>query len=240
MRNLKKDSLFKNEKKKINKFIFNDEVANVFDDMVNRSVPGYEFLVENIGVLAKKFYQPNTVIYDLGSSLCACSLSILKKLENDKVNIFAVDSSEAMINTCKQNIRDKQIKFIHSDILDINIENSSIVILNLTLQFIPLKKRNNLLKKIFSQLNKGGVIIITEKIRLDKKSDDIFFKNFHDFFKQNNGYTKEEIDRKKIALSETMIIESEKIHENRFNDIGCLNFYKWFQCYNFVSWILIK
>lgn len=240
MRNLKKDSLFKNEKKKINKFIFNDEVANVFDDMVNRSVPGYEFLVENIGVLAKKFYQPNTVIYDLGSSLCACSLSILKKLENDKVNIFAVDSSEAMINTCKQNISDKQIKFIHSDILDINIDNSSIVILNLTLQFIPLKKRNNLLKKIFSQLNKGGVIIITEKIRLDKKSDDIFFKNFHDFFKQNNGYTKEEIDRKKIALSETMIIESEKIHENRFNDIGCLNFYKWFQCYNFVSWILIK
>ena len=240
MRNLKKDSLFKNEKKKINKFIFNDEVANVFDDMVNRSVPGYEFLVENIGVLAKKFYQPNTVIYDLGSSLCACSLSILEKLENDKVNIFAVDSSEAMINICKQNIRDKQIKFIHSDILDINIDNSSIVILNLTLQFIPLEKRNNLLKKIFSQLNKGGVIIITEKIRLDKKSDDIFFKNFHDFFKQNNGYTKEEIDRKKIALSETMIIESEKIHENRFNDIGCLNFYKWFQCYNFVSWILIK
>ena len=82
MRHLKKDRLFKNEKKKINKFIFNDEVANVFDDMVSRSVPGYEFLVENIGVLAKKFYQPNTVIYDLGSSLCACSLSILKQLEN--------------------------------------------------------------------------------------------------------------------------------------------------------------
>ena len=60
MKNLKKDSLFKNEKKKINKFIFNGEVANVFDDMVKRSVPGYEFLVENIGVLAKKFYQPNT------------------------------------------------------------------------------------------------------------------------------------------------------------------------------------
>ena len=172
--------------------------------------------------------------------MCACSLSILEKLENDKVNICAVDSSDAMIKACKKNISNKQIKFIHSDILDINIDNSSVIILNLTLQFIPLEKRSNLLKKIFSQLNKGGVIIITEKIRLDKKSDDIFFKNFHDFFKQNNGYTKEEIDRKKIALSETMIVESEKIHENRFNDIGCLNFYKWFQCYNFVSWILIK
>ena len=71
-------------------------------------------------------------------------------------------------------------------------------------------------------------------------SDDIFFKNFHDFFKENNGYSKEEIDRKKIALSETMIIESEKIHEDRFRGIGCKKFYKWFQCYNFVSWVLIK
>ena len=122
MKNLKKDSLYKNEKKKINKFIFDDEVANVFDDMVNRSVPGYEFLVENIGVLAKKFYQPNTAIYDLGSSLCACSLSVLEKLENDKVNIYAVDSSEAMINICKKNICREQITFIHSDILDINID----------------------------------------------------------------------------------------------------------------------
>ena len=60
------------------------------------------------------------------------------------------------------------------------------------------------------------------------------------FFKQNNGYTKEEIDRKKIALSEIMLIETEKNHESRFKEIGCEKFYKWFRCYNFVSWILIK
>jgi tRNA (cmo5U34)-methyltransferase len=103
-----------------------------------------------------------------------------------------------------------------------------------------IKKRTNLLEKLFSQLNKNGVIIITEKITLDKKSDDIFFKKFHDFYKENNGYTKEEIDRKKIALEKTMLIESEKSHESRFLNIGCENFYKWFQCYNFASWILIK
>jgi len=61
-----------------------------------------------------------------------------------------------------------------------------------------------------------------------------------DFYKENNGYTKEEIDRKKIALEKTMLIESEKSHERRFLNIGCENFYKWFQCYNFASWILIK
>ena len=208
--------------------------------MVNRSVPGYEFLINNIGVLSKKFYQPNTNVYDLGSSLCACSKSILNKVENFNGNIYAVDSSESMINICKKNIKSNNIKYVNSDICDVDIINSSIVILNLTLQFVDVKKRTNLLKKIFSQINKNGIIIVTEKISLEKVSDDKFFKNFHDFFKENNGYTKEEIDRKKLALSETMIIESEVAHEKRFNLIGCNNFYKWFQCYNFVSWVLIK
>ena len=240
MKDIKKDNLYKSNFPKNHKFTFNSDVANVFGDMVNRSVPGYEFLIENIGVLSKKFYQPNTKIYDLGSSLCACSLSILEKVQNTEVQIFAVDSSKAMIDICKKSIDRKEIKFINSDISDVEMNNSSIVILNLTLQFILVNKRTELLKKIFSQLNDNGIIIITEKIKLDKISDDIFFKNFHDFFKENNGYTKEEIDRKKIALSETMIIESEQIHEERFKSIGCKKFYKWFQCYNFVSWVLIK
>ena len=240
MRDLKKDNLYKKNLDKINKFTFDNEVASVFEDMVSRSVPGYKFLVENIGVLSKKFYQPNTIIYDLGSSLCACSLSILEKLKDVKVEIHAVDSSQAMIDICRKNIPRKEIKYVQSDILDIEINNSSVVILNLTLQFIPIDKRQLLLEKIFSKLNKNGIIIIAEKIRLDKESDDIFFKNFHDFFKEYNGYSKEEIDRKKIALSETMVIDSEEIYEDRFKKIGCNNFYKWFQCYNFVSWILIK
>ena len=240
MTDSKKDNLYKKKFPQNHKFTFNNEVANVFEDMVNRSVPGYDFLVENIGVLSKKFYQPNTDIYDLGSSLCSCSLSILDKVENLNGDIYAVDTSQAMIDICKENIKRKEIKYINADLFDINVENSSIIILNLTLQFIDIKKRTDLLKKLYSQLIKSGMIIITEKITLDRNSDDIFFKNFHDFFKENNGYTKEEIDRKKIALEKTMIIESEEVHEKRFINVGCKNFYKWFQCYNFESWVLIK
>ena len=161
MKDLKKDSLYKKDFPKNHKFIFDNNVADVFEDMVNRSVPGYEFLIENIGVVSKKFYQKNTAVYDLGSSLCACSLSILENLRDKEVQIYAVDSSKAMIDICKKNINKKEIKFIQSDILDIDIKNVSIVILNLTLQFISLDKRTYLLKKIFSNLNNNGVIIIT-------------------------------------------------------------------------------
>ena len=79
-----------------------------------------------------------------------------------------------MIDICKENIKRKEIKYINADLFDINVENSSIIILNLTLQFIDIKKRTDLLKQLYSQLNKSGMIIIQEKITLDRNSDDIF------------------------------------------------------------------
>ena len=240
MKNDKKDNLYKKQYPKNHKFSFNSEVADVFEDMVKRSVPGYEFLINNIGIVAKKFYQPGTNVYDLGSSLSACSLSILKNVKNLDGKVFAIDSSEAMINICKKSIKDPKINFINSDICEYNIVNPSVVILNLTLQFVPTTKREYLLRRLFEELNTGGVIIIPEKVNLNKRQDNFLLQNFHDFFKENNGYSKEEIDRKKLALADSMIIESEKDHEKRFKNIGCNNFYQWFKCYNFASWVLIK
>ena len=200
MKNLKKDNLYKKDHNKINKFIFNNDVANVFEDMVNRSVPGYEFLIDNIGVLSKKFYQQNTRIYDLGASLCACSLSILEKLDNTNVEIYAVDSSKAMIDICKKNINKDEIKFINSDILDIEIKNASVVILNLTLQFIPIDKREYLLNNIFSRLNKEGIVIITEKIKLEKEHDDIFLKISMIFLNKIMVIRKKKLIEKKLLF----------------------------------------
>ena len=150
---MKKDNLYNKEIPKDHRFTFNSEVTDVFEDMVHRSVPGYEFLIENIGFIAKKFYQSNTNIYDLGSSLCACSLSVQEKIENINGNIYAVDSSRSMIDECKKNIDNKKIKLINSDIANINIENCSIIILNLTLQFTPKDRRTRLLKNFFDNLN---------------------------------------------------------------------------------------
>ena len=105
---------------------------------------------------------------------------------------------------------------------------------------IPVKNTLSKPRSFFDNLNKHGVIIITEKIIIDEIDNNKFSKNFHDFFKENKGYSKEEIDRKKIALENVMLLESEKQYEKRFNEIGCTNFFKWIQCYNFISWVLVK
>ena len=58
-------------------FTFNQEVAEVFEDMIDRSVPGYKTSLNIIRYLSKKYYQINTNCYDIGCSLGASSASIL-------------------------------------------------------------------------------------------------------------------------------------------------------------------
>jgi tRNA (cmo5U34)-methyltransferase len=40
-------------------FTFDARVVNVFDDMVRRSVPGYQSMIEMIGLMVKTYGQTN-------------------------------------------------------------------------------------------------------------------------------------------------------------------------------------
>ena len=52
-----RDKLFADAHEKIEKFEFDENVASVFTDMIDRSVPGYQKIVEYGGQLAAHFAQ---------------------------------------------------------------------------------------------------------------------------------------------------------------------------------------
>ncbi len=154
-----RDNLF-NANIDIADFRFDKEVVEVFDDMVRRSVPGYDSMIQMIGLIARMYGQDNTNYYDLGSSTGAISLAIALNNKHQKNTFFAIDNSEEMVSKCKQNLESKidNLQATCADINQIHIENASIVVLNLTLQFIDVKDRSNLIKKIYEGLNPGGVL----------------------------------------------------------------------------------
>jgi tRNA (cmo5U34)-methyltransferase len=149
-------------------FIFDKQVVDVFDDMVRRSVPGYQSMIEMIGLIVKTYGQDNSYYYDLGASTGAVALALALNNPHQHNRIIAVDNSVEMVKNCKNNLDGKITNFdvICSDINDISCENSSIVVLNLTLQFIPVKQRQALINKIYQGLNPGGVLVVSEKIIL--------------------------------------------------------------------------
>ncbi len=115
--------------------------------MVRRSVPGYQAMIEMIGLMVKIYGQDNSNYYDLGASTGTTSLAL--SINNNHINnrIIAVDNSPNMIKKCEANFANKlsNLETICSNIEDIYIENASIVVLNLTLQFIKPEKRQSLI-----------------------------------------------------------------------------------------------
>src|SRR5690606_17035917 len=91
------DRLFAQPLAQVKDFVFNEDVVRVFPDMIKRSVPGYPTIVENSGVLAAQFAQPNSHLYDLGCSLGAVTQALRRHVKADNCQVVAVDNSEAMV-----------------------------------------------------------------------------------------------------------------------------------------------
>ena len=117
---------------------------------------------------------------------------------------------------------------------------ASSTITNLTLQFIPIAERDDIIKQLYQGLNKGGACILTEKIELAEPTDDQLFRELHENFKRANLYSDLEISQKRKALENVLLRESLVAHEERLHQAGFRQVQVWFQCLSFVSILAIK
>jgi tRNA (cmo5U34)-methyltransferase len=225
-------------------FVFDEKVAAVFPDMINRSVPGYATIIAMIGTLSAEYAQPASICYDLGCSLGAASLSMRHNIRAENCAIVAVDNSAAMVEGCRQAIeRDSALLPVavrFEDILDTPVNNASMVVMNFTLQFVKPEARDELLTRIYEGLLPGGMLILSEKILFeDSALNDLFIEMYHRF-KEQQGYSKLEISRKRAALEKVLIPETIAAHESRLKKAGFETFDVWFQCFNFASIVAVK
>lgn len=240
----KKDAIYSVPKEAVEDFSFDEAVVDVFPDMIKRSVPGYNTIIDNIGLIARKYATPNSHIYDLGCSLGAATLMMRRKVQQVGCKIIAVDNSPAMIEKCERHLQafrsDVPVELICNDVTNIALENASVVVLNFTLQFIEPKLRTALIEKIFAALKPGGVLILSEKIRHPQSKGDELLINLHHEFKRNNGYSELEISQKRSALENVMRLDTLAQHQNRLNQSGFSDIVPWFSCFNFTSIVAMK
>jgi tRNA (cmo5U34)-methyltransferase len=238
-----KDTLFQQDGP-VAAFVFDEKVASVFADMINRSVPGYASIIAQIGTLAERYAQADSLCYDLGCSLGAATLSLRHHIKARGCSIVAIDNSPAMIARCQTIIDNDRsavpVELRCADILDVTIENASLVVLNFTLQFVPLTLRDALIRKIHAGLRPGGMLILSEKIHFEDVVLNALFIDLHHRFKEQNGYTRTEISRKRAAIENVLVPETLRTHERRIKSAGFSSFAVWFQCFNFASMVAVK
>lgn len=236
-----KDRVFSKALSEVKAFEFNETVANVFQDMISRSVPGYALLLHMIGLYADIFIQPGSRIFDLGCSLGEATLVIADRAKDCDCEIIAVDNSAAMISKCEQLPHFLQtIKWRCEDIRQTEISNASMVVLNLTLQFLPPEERPALLRQIFQGLNPGGVLVLSEKVVFDDATENERMVQLYQGFKKTMGYSDLEISQKRNALENVLIPDSEQQHFQRLDDAGFDEIYQCFRSFNFISYLAIK
>jgi len=238
------DNLFAKSRAVTSGFRFDEQVVKVFPDMIARSVPGYELVVPMIGMLARRYAQPDSQIYDLGCSLGAASLAMSRAVNATATRIIAVDNSEAMVARCKINLAENggsvPIDVRLQNMLDTRIENASVVVLNFTLQFLDRDQRQTLINQVATGMRSGGVLLISEKICFEDQQEQNDQTTWHHDFKRAQGYSELEIAQKRNALEDVLRPETEQAHFKRLLEAGFSRPYRWFQCFSFASYIAFK
>lgn len=238
------DKIYSEELDDLKSFSFNKQVVDVFPDMINRSVPGYNTIIEGIGDLAGQFCTDNAQIYDLGCSVGEASLSIAKRLQSHSPSIRGVDKSQDMIERCQQHIKTfhygQFIQVSQGDIIEIKLSPSNMVVINFTLQFLAKENRQNVIKKVYDSLQPGGLLVLSEKVSyLDSTVNNTMIE-LHHKFKRDNGYSDLEISQKRSALENVMQLDTVDQHLARLKNTGFSHICRWYHHFNFSSIYAIK
>jgi tRNA (cmo5U34)-methyltransferase len=241
---VKSDKLFSAPLQKVSDFSFDRQVAQVFPDMINRSIPGYAIMIQNIGELAKTYAQNDSIIYDLGCATGISTLSVARSVSHTNCSVVGVDNSEAMLEKCQAFVdsyqHDTLIELVAADIVDYALQPCSVVVMHFTLQFIKPEVRAQVLQGIYDALLPGGVLILSEKIKAPSVAQDELLIDLHHNFKRDNGYSELEISQKRTALENVMLLDSLEAHQTRLGECGFERITPWYQCFNFVSMVAFK
>lgn len=228
-------------------FEFNEEVAEVFDDMVRRSVPFYDEQQHMVCEIGRRLYKPGTSVYDLGCSTGTTLITLARALKNCR-RLVGYDNSRPMLERARRKVSSAgfnnciELRFgdLNGDVERLEFEGAGLVTLCWTLQFVRPPRRDRLIRWIYDGLVEGGALIVTEKVLADDSCLNRLFIELYYGFKNRNGYSSDEIRRKREALENVLVPYriSEDLELFRGNGFEVAETF--FQWHNFAGFVCVK
>jgi len=226
------------------KWAFDSSVTAVFDDMLSRSIPQYEVMRTACFDLGKRYVKPKTAIVDLGCSRGEALASFVDCFGAH--NTFTgVEVSKPMLEATRtrykgyvecgvMHVREQDLRTSYPPVA------ASLTLAVLTLQFTPIEYRQGILRNAWKNTIDGGALIVVEKVlgstaELDAAMVDVYLD-----MKKKNGYSQDEIDRKKLSLEGVLVPVTadwnvQMLRAAGFQQVDC--FWRWL---NFAGWIAVK
>lgn len=222
-------------------FEFDEDVAVVFDDMLERSIPFYKEVIDLTCKTICLHVKEGANIVDLGCSTANTLLALYKK-SNKSYHLLGIDNAEAMLHIARQKVHayGAKVELMQADITQVALNCQDVIIANYMLQFIRPLQRAEFVAKIFEALNPNGFFIFSEKIvfedkELNKQMIDIYYD-----FKRQQGYSDFEIAQKREALENVLIPYTEEENKAMLKSAGFTTIETIFKWGNFATFIAKK
>lgn len=237
-----RDRYFERPMETVPPFVFDQGVADCFDDMLVRSIPYYGETHRMVLDLLPHRVRPGDVIYDLGCSTGNTLRLISEKLRDISVQLIGVDQSPPMLAKAREKCAPcvHPIEWVCADLLDYSLGDSGLVVMNYTLQFVPRGDRAKLLQRIYKSLRPGGLLVLAEKIESNDDEIQQLQTELYWDFKRQNGYSELEIAQKRQALENVLVplsvpTQLELLRFSGFDHVDMI--FRWF---NFACFIGLK
>lgn len=226
------------------KWEFDESVTDAFDNMLERSIPGYADMRRLVFEVGKHFVKGQTFIVDVGCSNGNAIKPFVEKF--GAYNTYRLyDVSYPMLEKTKERyaawIKAGLMSVENHDLREgIEKTNASLILSVLTLQFVPIEYRQKILKSLYDSLIPGGALILVEKVLGNTFDMDSLLVEEYYSLKKENAYTEEQIKTKRKSLEGVLVPITAKWNEELLKDSGFSQIDCFWKYLNFAAWVAIK
>jgi len=220
---------------------FDEDIASNFVDHIQRSIPFYNELQDDVVKILNNVLTDNSIVIDIGGATGETISRINENMPQKCIKYFYIDNSSAMLKKAKDNLKDvNYVTYFSSNIETLQLPKSDAIIMLYTMQFVPFAHRLPTLKKIYDSLKPGGILILSEKVSCKFKNVEMLFCDLLHNIKINNGFTESEIHHKQLQLQNVLMPLSTDEYLTMLQQIGFNEFDIFFKSNSFVGFIAFK
>jgi tRNA (cmo5U34)-methyltransferase len=226
------------------RWAFDTEVSRVFDDMLARSIPQYEIMRQACFDAASRFVQPKTVIVDLGCSRGEAMAPFVERYGALNHHV-GIEVSPPMLEAARQRFKG-YIECGIVEIRDCDLRKeyppvqASVTLSILTLQFTPIEYRQRIVREVWKHTVPGGAFILVEKVLGATADLDAMMVDIYYGMKERNGYSRDEIDRKRFALEGVLVPVTAQWNEELLQGAGFCQVDSFWRWMNFAAWAAVR
>ncbi|WP_161906075.1 methyltransferase domain-containing protein [Paracoccus sp. MKU1] len=197
------------------RFVFDEEVAPIFDNMARRSLPLYEHVYDMVREVCRDVaVYPGDQVWDFGVSTGRGLRAVRAGFDEPLVDYWGCDISQPMLDIASERCpwaRFRRVDFEGDGLPVADMRNVRVALWAWTLQFLPdYELRVRLLSETYDRMAPGGVLFLMEKWQhagvqpVATSPVPPALQRAYMHFRRDNGYMADEIVAKSTALKGAM------------------------------------